>query len=1690
MSGTNLLTEAADFIGSAIKEGGQIIDSIGNYFKKPSKFTPSDPGFADTMAQYTSPQVAKQLADIMRNIPDGRRTKPPSYYDYLQYPHRQSYDAYHLRIGDCCFVLPPEFISVKTLSSTDSKVGLRQDSSIKTKHGYSKKEIVVTMYLNGIDQINGHKVESPMSYPYYVDGLRPLIAQFKSTPFLPIENEFINETNGIYAVALSSMIVSLVPGFTECVQVNLIMQEFNAAPYIENANIYYDDYIDWDMFRFYYQQMLREDSNLSSRLIPVPTNKSLTGNFNFLTLKSDALTTEGKDIFAYDSFDKVLSNEDGIDIADMSFTLSNILPVIQLSDHATPTHQYLGGMDTIFSITIETTNKEIASKLTNMNTMTQLMVRKNKDFNGLGFIKIDNELVNLTGTQFLMIDSLVVNTVPEFPDLISITMECISFDSTQSGKEKLKGMRPFSGNAEGTNADALSQTVTGVLNKIKQDTIIEKKLMEMELYPDLHLPLYSEVNEAIKNIRSFRDKHALSQISYTEYPKSLGEVPGKGPNGNYSKYMEPDFYVFYPMKYSDIEDSTFDIMKTPKPPKASAHVIPNIDYGDGLPEGAKVDKDGKITWFDSFKKALGIGGKSSSGNATGTVKEFIDLANSKIGCKYVWGAWGEDGGKSFDCSGFVSWLLIQIGVFNAGRREVCSGLYTACTPISKSELQTGDLCFRGPGEHVAIWLSDNKTVEAMGKDYGVCNGRVGNRFTHYGRIKGLSSKPNSNSNVASVSAATTSIESAVGVGARVGSAVASTGGITAATLDNALGGVLKGHGRDFIQFGQEFGVDPVLIAAIVTQESGHGTSKAIRNDNNPGGIMDWNNNWKTVKHFSSLNEGIRFTFKNIKNEYINKGLKTIAEIGSKYCPIGAANDPNGLNKFWVPNVSEFYRKIAGGEYCGPDATSTEDYDTTSTYQYPSLKGAGKKVCYKTGNIELNELGKPIYLESPVMEAKEGLFGDYVERQKAFQPDAKDTFASMTVDMVNYSKRGNMARAFPSYLLLICDDGGEWLDAKKLWSNFYVYKSVIDISVFQESSQPAHTATLKVTNVYSNLTKAPKAKSIKKMILDDPEYNIIQHGWYKLTGSLLGSPKLTNSMVKMKNELFDNINMKTGTRIHLRMGYGSNPCMMPICFNGTIAEMDVGDVITLVAQSDGVELINNVISTDEKETNKLTKLQSEPSDIVASLLTDRYSFWENALFKDWGEKSKYGIEHFGFFMGDQIHKHLEYDTCKNVYYGKYDCRPFCQNTFTFADGEENLNFFMFNKTPWDALQITAQFLPEFVCQPMYHQFESRLFYGLPVWSAKYKYDFGDDGKVYEYAKAFSQFHYIDSLCDIIDNQIKVSSEDLITNMVGTYSLGGKLTSTPVIYSDRSIDWASQKTKNIDTTATQDYVGWDWLYEHLPGLSLDVGKQAAIKIVISNIIDSWNKTYLNPLIILGDATIKPCDYLFINDSYTNMRGMCTVREVVHTMSVETGFVSSITPSLIATNNMAYSGMSNVLKTCMSFGAATASVMGIRHLGIQSIFKLGNILGINKTLNALEKTGTFFKGAKDIGGIAYDAVKTGRMIKDFSAVTSDMKAAVTVAKTAANAKKIGALVDGIKTAMIVAGSEFPLVGNVVMWLVSEVIFDVILGAVLDEFQWDNVISLTPLMHKGQPFVSGCKGYQNLIPGFKDSDNKSTLE
>ena len=91
-----------------------------------------------------------------------------------------------------------------------------------------------------------------------------------------------------------------------------------------------------------------------------------------------------------------------------------------------------------------------------------------------------------------------------------------------------------------------------------------------------------------------------------------------------------------------------------------------------------------------------------------TFAALIAEAEKYIGYPYVWG--GSNPNTSFDCSGFVSWVLTNSGLCNTGRLGA-QALYGISTPVSSSNARPGDLVFfvgtyATPGiSHVRIYVA-------------------------------------------------------------------------------------------------------------------------------------------------------------------------------------------------------------------------------------------------------------------------------------------------------------------------------------------------------------------------------------------------------------------------------------------------------------------------------------------------------------------------------------------------------------------------------------------------------------------------------------------------------------------------------------------------------------------------------------------------------------------------------------------------------------------------------------------------------------------------------------------------------------------------------------------------------------------------------------------------------------------------
>ena len=114
---------------------------------------------------------------------------------------------------------------------------------------------------------------------------------------------------------------------------------------------------------------------------------------------------------------------------------------------------------------------------------------------------------------------------------------------------------------------------------------------------------------------------------------------------------------------------------------------------------------------------------------------------------------------------------------------------------------------------------------------------------------------------------------------------------------------LVNSGLDFAQAGQKWNVNPALMMAIAYQESKFGTA------GDEGMVAKNPFGWGPHQKFDSWEESIWYVTEKMRQNYLNKGFDTIEKIQKKYCPVGASNNPNGLNENWLDGVNKSFNDI-------------------------------------------------------------------------------------------------------------------------------------------------------------------------------------------------------------------------------------------------------------------------------------------------------------------------------------------------------------------------------------------------------------------------------------------------------------------------------------------------------------------------------------------------------------------------------------------------------------------------------------------------------------------------------------------------------------------------------------------------------------------------------------------------------------
>jgi len=158
---------------------------------------------------------------------------------------------------------------------------------------------------------------------------------------------------------------------------------------------------------------------------------------------------------------------------------------------------------------------------------------------------------------------------------------------------------------------------------------------------------------------------------------------------------------------------------------------------------------------------------------------------------------------------------------------------------------------------------------------------------------------------------------------------ASVGGMDKGAYDKMFAGTpLEGQYDKVVEAAKANNISPSMMAAVMAHETGGGKSKMLRDRLNPAGLMDPKTGWKTGQRFDTIEEGIDKAAATIAKNYA-RGGGTLAGMAKTYAPVGAANDPRGLNRGWAAGVASYQSRLDAANAPTMNATGSVNVNITS-----------------------------------------------------------------------------------------------------------------------------------------------------------------------------------------------------------------------------------------------------------------------------------------------------------------------------------------------------------------------------------------------------------------------------------------------------------------------------------------------------------------------------------------------------------------------------------------------------------------------------------------------------------------------------------------------------------------------------------------------------------------------------------------
>lgn len=716
------------------------------------------------------------------------------------------------------------------------------------------------------------------------------------------------------------------------------------------------------------------------------------------------------------------------------------------------------------------------------------------------------------------------------------------------------------------------------------------------------------------------------------------------------------------------------------------------------------------------------------------------------------------------------------------------------------------------------------------------------------------------------------------------------------------------------------------------------------------------------------------------------------------------------------------------------------------------------------------------------------------------------------DMIVYDARGRMLRAFPTYYMLFIDEGRE-VGMWKLHDNFYNSMAIASIEVVKSRKMPADTAHIVMSNFYKafategdDYTQEGKVNSASwndtfaSVFGPIPGVNKVV-GW--MSGQELDSTTYGQRLEAERKQKppEDRIRLRPGARIHIRMGYGANAVMLPVVFNGSIAEVTSQESVEIVAQGDGIELMNPIMDDDSDTTDAVHEDEfscmpsngETPKNIVNAYLTNIGGKVARALKAVGAQnllgRSPYGIYHFGnpdykelFSKGEPTQNIFE--SCAKPAWGSDTSA-----TASYGlDAAPKITFDPFQKTVWDVVNVCRSTSPDFICGVAPFDYRSTLFMGHPRYYYAYTYTNNGGMGVQEKRKPYQQFHIYDSSSDIIGNGIIATKSKMKTVALGLYTKVESLNiknqeKVGPLYADIDIYPENQKTMIVDTQLLGKCSPYAvssiaQRFDSISGENSSYEK-IAWRMTAAALKDSVKEMYAGDLVIIGDASVKPHDRISISDTYQGISGQATVKEVVLSMSIENGFTTTISPDCICTVDDRFE---NVVHSWFTARTAFAhAVLGL--VAMNAVLLTAGKFAGEKFLSAKG----LVAGAKKVASAANPLNK--KFIKDTKAAKKAVQAAK-AAKKAITGAKIVSTAATVGAEIFAGPVGWAALGIEVLGLCASVAFGAFVNAFLEMTMKNlQVLQIYPLKRYGLCWTAGVEGSKGLVVGSPSHSQQGAL-